>query len=357
MVIGHEGSAYPTPDPGPRSSCSLDEDAVTEDADEADNDTALTNTPVDEEETFFGNLIPGTGSSDHDRISSRDGASSDGSYTDGSEDDEDSEDGEVGDQPLDGDDNTEAPTAPWSDDMVQMGGMTGVGICVHTVAKVIVCVECQLVVKPSHLQGHFKLHPLVRPTTTLFQELKKYKLHKNPLGSRPGTVITAIYGLKLTSGFFSCDNCGHACKSEKRIKAHVKKSKGCGPYQQRYVQTFLPRSNRMYFGVKLQGVCDEFKVPLDPVAYLKNNLSPVPFAQTPIRCLEACDHSNFLTLEKWGQYVEGRTGEQIKAAVRERDPELEAEVRACVDRFAEDAIQRLGGEDHEVRGAMDDYLG
>ena len=329
---------------------------VTEDAGEADNNATPADTPADKE-TSSDSLMSIAGSGDPDNTSTYDEAPFDSSYVEGSDDDEDSEDGEMDNQPPDSDDNEEVPTVPWSDDTLQVGGMIGVGICVNTAAKVIVCIECQLVVKPSNLRGHLRLHPLLRPSATLSQELEGYGLHENPLGSRPGTVITAIYGLKLTGGFFSCDNCGHACKSEKRIKVHAKKSAGCNSYRQQYVQTFQPRSNRMYFGVKLQDVHEEFEDPLDPAIYLRNKFAPVPFTHIPIQYLEPRDTSNFLSLEKWGQYVEGRTGEQIKAAVRERDSELEAEVRTCVDRFADDAIQKLFGQDNEARGAMGDYLG
>jgi hypothetical protein len=97
---------------------------------------------------------------------------------------------------------------------------------------------------------------------------------------------------------------------------------------------------------------------LDPLAYLKKKLTPIPFGEVPIKPPQnAPDAKHFLTFEKWNEYVEGRTGTEIIHAVRERDPALRAEVRICIERFAADIAVKLSKADHEVRAAMADYIG
>jgi hypothetical protein len=250
------------------------------------------------------------------------------------------------------------PKARWSEDTVQTGPMSQLGICVNTVARVVVCIACASVIKPLDLPVHFrKAHPPMSITTAFCQELADiYNLLEEPLRSRPGKIITAIYGLHLIDGLFSCDTCGYACRTENRIKIHTRESQGCNCYRPRLVQAFRP-NNQMYFGVRLQPASDVVKDPLDPVAFLKAKYSPPPFGQVPIKSPDPCDAHHFLNLEQWHRHVEGKTGVEIHQVVREWEPELRREVRIVVERYAKDAIGKLEKLDHEAKGAIGDYLG
>lgn len=252
--------------------------------------------------------------------------------------------------------------AQWSEATVQTPEMAELGICVDTTARVVVCLACSSVVKPSELAEHLKrLHPPISASTSLCERLAaSHELHEDPLGSRPGAIITAIYGLDLVPDCFTCDTCGYASKSkkEKSMREHIRKSQGCKAFRQRYAQTFQPTSGRMYFGVDLNAAVDVDEDPLDAFHYLQTKFAPPPFRDIPITSPESsCDSNHFLTLEPWLTLIEGKTGAELNDFVREREPELREEVRICVERFAQTAGKGLGGVDDVVRVAMGDYLG
>ena len=257
-------------------------------------------------------------------------------------------------------DQTEVPKAEWSEDMVQTEDMSRIGICVNTAAKVLICLKCASVIKPSKLFQHIsKVHPLMSTTTTLSQQLiDAYSLHPDPLGSRPGTLITAIYGLNMVDGYISCNTCGYACKTEKTMKRHTRESKDCCSFRKRYVQTFQSSSNRTYFGVIFKPTEDPPEDPLDPLIYLKKNFTPSPFKDIPISSAQnPRDANHFLNLEKWDQYVAGKTGAELVRVVRGRELEFRGVVRTCVERFADKVVAKLAKVDNEPRAAMADYIG
>lgn len=259
------------------------------------------------------------------------------------------------------DDQAEIPKAEWSEDMVQTTAMQSLGICVNTVVKVIVCLSCSSVIKPSDLSRHLRrAHKPLSTTAEFCDELiNTYDLHEDPLTSRPGTIITAIYGLPLVAGYFTCDTCGSAYQVEKTIKDHVAKSQGCSAYRHRFVQTYQPTLGRMYFGVELNPVVDDVSEdPLDPLHYFKANFTEPLFADIPITPPDsACNTNHFLTLEPWLDLVKGKTGRELNDFVRIREPELRKVVRVCVDRYVQVAIKDLRGVDNEARAAIGDYLG
>src|SRR5579872_6266031 len=145
------------------------------------------------------------------------------------------------------------PMSLWSSDMVQTEEMGRVGICISTVARVVVCIACRSAVKPSDLQEHMrKTHSPIQVTDSFCQDLRTaYSLCENPINSRPGTIINAIYGLDLKAGLFACNTCGYAFRTSTRVKSHVKNTEGCKSFQKHHAQTFQSTSNRCYFAVKL----------------------------------------------------------------------------------------------------------
>ena len=260
----------------------------------------------------------------------------------------------------DEDDLVGTPKAEWSEDMVQTVEMQQLGICVNTAAKVIVCLACSSVIKPSDLSRHLiRVHKPISTTSSFCDQLvETYGLHEDPLSSRPGTIITAIYGLDLVAGYFTCDTCGYGCREERTIKQHVARSQSCRTYRCRYAQTFQPSSGRMYFGVELSPVVDEPEDPLDPLHYFKTRFTEPLFSDIAITCPDsACDTNHFLTLEPWLDLVKGKTGRELNDLVRVREPELRKEVRVCVDRYAQAATKDLKDVDHEARVTIGDYLG
>ena len=336
-------SAYPTPTPEPQPTPSLlpDEDVtMVEDDDAYDYDPTLEDEPMDEQHFDADETLVNDDDDDDDDDGSN--------YGDGN-----------------GDDN--GPLAPdirnskaeWSEDTVQTEAMSRLGICINTAARVVVCIACASVIRPLELPTHFsKTHPPMSISATFCQELTDtYNLCEDPLGSRPGMIITAIYGLDLMTGYLSCDTCGYACRTENRIKTHIGKSQECRTYRCRYAQAYRSSSNRMYFGVVLQHASDQIEDPLDPFAYLKAKFAPLPFNQVPISCPAPRDANHFLNLEHWHKHVEGRTGAEIHQGVREREPKLRSEVRVVMERYAKDAIKKLEKLDDEAKGAIGDYLG
>ena len=278
------------------------------------------------------------------------------------EDNEDNDDNE--DDEDDEDDHGHHPIADkpgWTEDTIQTEAMARLGICINTAAKVIVCLACASAIKPLELPQHLaRSHPPISASSTFSQELiNTYGLHPD-VDSRPGTIITAIYGLELVSGYLTCDNCGYASKTKKAMGRHTKEFEGCSTFRERPVQTFRPTSKRMYFGVNVEPEPPEEVIDssLDPLTYLKNKFSPVPFSNIPIKSPKtARDANHFLNLEKWDLYVQGKTGAEITHAVREREPDLRQEVRICVERYVEASVNKLNGVDSELRAAMGDYHG
>ena len=363
-IVDNGHLAYPTPTPKLRSSYLPDKDATMDKADKMydDSDPALFDTPM--EEDFFNDPdktlveFPRAPSSDEDAQSQdspqntnvdNDHNNND-TFVDRGTDDEGS-DSLYGDVIAD----------RWSEDTVQTEAMSRLGICVNTAARVLVCIACSSVIKPLELPGHLtKSHSPMSTSAAFSQELSNTYDLRADLDSRPGRIITAIYGLELVRGYLACDTCGYACKSCDSIGRHIKGSPGCNDYQACLVQTFRPSSKRLYFGVTLkpepmEELEDES---LDPVLYLKKKYAPTPFSNIPIRSPKTPrDANHFLALEKWDLYVEGKTGSEITWAVREREPELRSEVRICVDRFAVDVAQKLNKVTHEARAAIGDYVG
>lgn len=252
----------------------------------------------------------------------------------------------------------DTPKATWSEDTVQTESMSRLGICINTAARVVVCLTCAAVIKPLELGSHLsKKHPPMSITPPFYQELvDTYQLREDPLRSRPGRIITAIYGLDLVEGYLSCNTCGYACKTEGRMKNHISNSQGCKHYRSRYAQAFRSRSNQMFFGVDLHKP-DVTVHPLDPVAYLKAKFAPLPSNQVPITPPAPSDTHNFLNREHWHKHVAGKTGAEIQQVVREREPELRKEVRIVLERYAKNAVKKLDQLDNEAKGAIGDYLG
>ena len=257
--------------------------------------------------------------------------------------------------------HTRMPKAGWSETTVQTDAMARLGICVDSAARVIVCITCASAVKPLELPVHLsKRHHPISTSLTYSQELLKTYDLRPDLDSRPGTIVTAIYGLKVIGGYQTCDTCGYGCKSDKAMSRHMKKGEDCKTSRARPVQTFRPSSKQYFFGVNLEPERAEgpTDTSLDALTYLKKKFAPIAFSEIPIKSpTTARDANHFLSMEKWDLYVKGKTGAEITDAVRDREPELRDEVRICVERFAADVAVKLGNVDHEVRAAMADYIG
>ena len=260
-----------------------------------------------------------------------------------------------------GKDQTETPKARWSEDTVQTEAMASLGLCVNTLARVIVCIACSSVIRPADLPGHFtKNHSPISISASLSQEFSDTHNLRTNLDSRPGRIISAIYGLQLTGGYLGCDDCGFACKSDKAMARHFHLNQGCKTSRPSLAQTFRPRSKRFYFGVTLEPdhMPESQDPPLDPVSYLKKKYEPTPFSEVPIKSPNSAQDTNhFLEIEKWHLYIEGKRGSEIYEAVRERETRLREAVRICVERFATDVAGKLSKVDHEVKVAMADYIG
>ena len=183
-------------------------------------------TLVDELDTGIDNgiLDPHTedGEDDDDNVD----GDGDGDYND---DDEDDEDYEL-DPPGEGN-QTDVPKAEWSDEMEQTDEMVRYGLCVHVNVRVVICIECCSVIKPSDLHHHIVKTHSMKATVSFCEDLQeKYHLQLDPYNVRPGSVINAIFGLDLTKGYITCDSCGYACGMEKAMRQHIKASDMCKTY-------------------------------------------------------------------------------------------------------------------------------
>jgi len=276
------------------------------------------------------------------------------------EDSEDTDPPQDEDMDTNADEDHRVDLPKWSQDTVQTDEMARLGICVNTVARVIVCLECRTAVNPSDLHAHIaKNHPSISTTPTVHEGLvETFNLDPKPVGTRPGSIVTAIYGLELVRGYRSCDDCGYACKVEKRLKEHMKQDEGCRSYSERLVQTYQPKSNRMYFGVAQDPPGDSDEDPLDPIGYLKKKYVPAPFSLLPIQSVKNPKERNpFLNMERWDEYIQGKSGADLHFLLRERVPELRQEVRVCMERFVSKGARDLADTDHESRAAVGDYIG
>jgi len=337
--------AYPTPTPEP-SSHLIDEDTIMDDDGEIfDSDPTLVDMQTDE--TFFEEdetLVELDISMGEEGDESRGASDGDHEYDDGS----DSQDGD-------------ALKAGWSEETIQTEAMVRLGLCINTAARVVICLACASAVKPRELPTHFaRVHRPMSTTTSISEELiTTYDLRPD-VNLRPGSLITAVYGLDLVTGYLACDTCGYACKTVPAMKRHTKESEGCKDFRKRPVQTFVPNSKQWYFGVNLKPEpTDEVaELSLDPLPYLLKKFAPVPFSSIPIKSAKTpADANHFLNIEKWDLYVEGKTGAEITELLREREPNLRAEVRICVERFADQVVTKLTNVYHEPMAAMGDYTG
>ena len=279
-------------------------------------------------------------------------------------DEDDELDGVDAAEEATGDDGTqsELPAVVWSDDMLQTEEMASVGLVVNTRARVVLCLECRQAVKPKRLFDHIRRHlGMTLPLNACHDIIETFDLLQSPETARPGAVITAIYGLDLLSGYISCNTCGFACKTPTTMKTHKRQNEGCthSQHKPRYVQTFTPTSSRMYFGVDLAESPPPAEEDFDPVAYLKQKYNPTPFSDRPITTPQNPRESNhFLQIEKsWIDFVKGKTGAQIHAAVREPEPELAREVGECVELYARKLAENILGEGNAAVGAIGDYTG
>ena len=345
---------YPTPLPEPSIPGILDEDAFMDEENVIDEDALM------DEDTFVDEdaLMEDTDPTLHDALADED-IEDDFLTIDDDEDNayDNNSNSDSGSQLPDG----RRPKAAWSEETVQTEAMARLGICVNTAARIVVCLACGSAIEPVKLHEHLvRIHPPISTTAAFAQELADAYNLRQDVESRPGTIIRAIYGLELVAGYLACDKCGYACKSKKAMARHILRSADCNTCQERLVQTFRPSSKRLYFGVSLEPELAEESVEpsLDPVSYLKNKFAPIPFSNIPIKSAKnPRDANHFLNLEKWDLYVEGKTGAEIVQAVREREPELRAEVRICVERFAAKVVTALFAVGHEPRAAMGDYVG
>ena len=296
----------------------------------------------------------------------RDHDGDNGDHDDGDHDDEDHDDD--GHSKTDDTNNDGSPLPDgdalkvgWSEDTVQTEAMAQLGLCVNTAARVVVCIACASAIRPCELTGHLaKTHPPMSTTASYSEELAATYNLRPEVDSRPGSIITAVYGLDLVAGYITCDTCGYAAMSGKAMAKHIRESEGCMTFQPRPVQTFRPSSGRMYFGVNVEPApADDLEGPsLDPLTHLTEKYAPVAFRHLPIKSAKTPrDANHFLNIEKWDLYVEGKTGAEITDIVREREPGLRAEVRVCVERFADQVVEKLAKVDHEPRAAMGDYVG
>jgi hypothetical protein len=352
--------AYPTPTPELQTPPSPvpNEDTIMEDGEDAyDYDLAMDTAPMDED--YFDGT-DGTMVNALDNVPgphAPDELQDDAPPIDGLDDDDYIDDQDDHNDPHSPD--PDSLKGPWSAATVQTEDMSRLGICIDTTARVVVCIACATVITPLQLPSHFSTtHPPMKIDPTFSQGLlETYNLHPDPTRSRPGRILTAIYGLDIVDGYLSCESCGYACLSENRMKTHIRSYPGCNLYRPRPIQTFLPRSNLMYFGVHLPRASDAIQDHLDPVNYLTAKFAPLPFNQVPIEAPAPRDTHHFLRNENWHRHLEGRTPSAIYEVVRVREPELRKEVRSVLERYAKDGLKKLEKLDNEAKGAIADYLG
>lgn len=255
------------------------------------------------------------------------------------------------------DSNSPPREAPLTEDTVQTEEMQKAGIIVNTAMRIVICLGCRSVIQPASIYSHISRSHSLPMTRRLCEKLTStYKLHKNPL--RPGKIVNAIYGLDIFPDYMSCDNCGAAFQKDGSMTRHRRESSDChsATHARRYAQSYASNSGRMFFGVTLPPD-PRPDTHADPIALLKKSYSPTPFHAIPIKVIGFRDANHFLSIEKWLEYVEGMTGEQIWHIVRENEPDLREFVKGVVDSYAKEAVKSLGSADNSVKVAIGDYNG
>ena len=176
---------------------------------------------------------------------------------------------------------------------------------------------------------------------------------------QPHGVKTAIFGLLLFSGNLSCNNCGTAFQTKTSILRHLKENPSCtsSSYQMRPTQIYFPNSQRLLFGVTVPPT-PSTKHSKDLSLLIKEIYSPLPFSAIPIKPATSFhDANHFLRVEQWEHHVEGMTGTQIQAVVREREPEQRKIIKPVVEAYARCMVEELTRTDHAVKVAIGDYNG
>lgn len=259
---------------------------------------------------------------------------------------------------LSGDSTASPQDSPLTEDTVQTDKMKDAGVIVNTALRVVICLGCRCVLRPSAIASHVsKEHSL--PITRTFCEdlLKRYNLDKEP--TRPGKIIDAVYGLDIFHDFWSCNGCGAAFQTEGSAVRHHRDSEvsecQSASHSKRPAQAYSAKSNRFYFGVTIPP--SSSNTGPDPISLIKSSYSLPSFKTLPIKPLSFRDSGHFLAIEKWLEYVEGMTGEAIWRISREREPELRAFLKDIIKNYADDAVKSLGSADNSVRVAMGDYNG
>jgi len=250
------------------------------------------------------------------------------------------------------------PFLHWTSETIQTPEMEKVGIVVNTTAQVAICLSCKSVVKPKALHKHINYdhHPLAVTREFCSKLVQEYQLIGEP--QRPQSIGLPIFGLPIFLGYISCNTCGAAFQAKPSMVRHARENPSCskGSSQKKPVQAYFPRSNRMYFAVVPPPTTTTPN--LDPVTLIKKFYSPLPFESIPINPANNFrDANNFLRIEKWEEYVQGMTGEEIQEIIREREPELRESVRLIVKSYARDMIEKLDTTDHPVKVAIGDYNG
>lgn len=247
--------------------------------------------------------------------------------------------------------------APLTEDTIQTDEMKRAGIIVNTAMRIAVCLGCRCAIKPGSIYSHVsREHSL--PVKRKFCEGlgAKYNLHQEPV--RPGEIVDAIYGFALFPNYWSCNKCGAAFQLESSATRHHRDIPSCqsSSHTKRFAQSYNAKSNRGFFGVTIPS-SHRSDPSADIVALIKKTYSPTPFHAVPIKAIGFRDANHFLSIEKWSEYVEGMTGEQIWNIVRESEPDVRELVKEIVHDYANEAVKNLSAARNSIRVAIGDYNG
>lgn len=246
---------------------------------------------------------------------------------------------------------------PLTEDTVQTDEMKKAGIVVNTAMRIAICLGCRCAIRPGSIYSHVSREHSLPATRKFCEGLgAKYNLHQEPL--RPGKIVDAIYGFTLFPDYWSCDNCGAAFQLESSATRHHRDSPGChsASHTKRFAQSYNAKSNRGFFGVTIPS-SPRSDPGADLVALVKKTYSPTPFHAIPIKAVGFRDANHFLSIEKWSEYVEGMTGEQIWNIVREGEPEVRELVKEIVHDYATEAVKNLSSARNSIKVAVGDYNG
>ena len=237
----------------------------------------------------------------------------------------------------------------WGPETFQCPRMEQLGIVINRDHNVAICLVCSSAIVPRSLYQHIRkpgrhqkgdFHQgwrLSFATRDFCQWLIKNHGLVDPCRKRPTAIVTLVFGLPISQGFYCCAKCGYAVQAKVTIKRHLRNCKE-GKMIKGSCQTWFPSSRQNHFSITVHNHLHP-DPPSSASLFIKQ-FTFNPYKNTPVQmAVHPRDMNIFLNYENWLEEVEGMTGVQISEISWNALPKLRPIVRAVVKEYT----KRLSG--------------